>query len=106
MGKTIKGFYVLQGETFDELPDAIGMKSVGGRVVFGNFVVEHRTNPPIDAYPWVVLERGLIGTANTAETYTEIETYREYREALRAARRLAVKRHITAHQPQTEIPAE
>lgn len=99
MGKTIKGFYVLAGETSDDIPDAATMKSVGGRVVFGQFYVEHRMNAAEERFPWVVKERTLVGVARPAEDYIEVETYPQYREALRAARRLAVLRHIMPYQP-------
>lgn len=90
MGKTIKGFYVLAGETSDEIPDAATMKSVGGRVVFGRFSVEHRMNAAEERFPWVVKERNAVGIEMPTDNYVEVETYPQYREALRAARRLAV----------------
>lgn len=102
MGKKIKGFYELGGMTSDEIPDAATMKSVGGRVIFGQFYVEHWTNAAKERFPWVVRERSAVDDKNSGDDdYIEIDTYPQYRDALRAARRLAVARYIKAQQAQT-----
>lgn len=83
--KSSKPYYILAGGEPDyDIPGSATLKSVGGKVVVGTYHVVHR-NVEGERYPWVVYEDT---DAEAPDNERELESFPQYREALRYAAKL------------------
>lgn len=97
MKKSSVPYYTLAGESSTEIPGSATLRDVGGKVIIGKYYVVHRNNDGDERYPWVVYEKMAVGAnpAHSGQTSTdvdldhaEVDTYPQYRDAVRAAKRL------------------
>lgn len=83
--KSSKPYYIIAGGEPDyDIPGSAVLKSVGGKVVVGKYHVVHR-NAEGERYPWVVYENT---GAEAPDNERELESFPQYREALRYASKL------------------
>lgn len=101
MNVSSKPYYILPGGEPDyDIPRSRVFKDIGGKIVVGKYQVHHR-NKPGERFPWVVYESIAVGTDNPADDYFEIETFPQYRDAVRHARKLD-RQHLAAQKKTAE----
>jgi hypothetical protein len=96
MIKSSTPYYLLAGESSTEIPGSSTLKDVGGKVIVGKYYVVHR-NKDGERYPWVVYEKTPLAftpaapgqkTSEDGFDHVEIDTFSQYRDAVRAAKKL------------------
>lgn len=80
-------YYSLFGAVDYDLPDAVVLKDVGGRIVVGRFAVFHVNNETAAFGQWGVSCRTAIGTTNPSDHWELVDQFARFRDALKDAKR-------------------